>query len=283
MNDEKRQDRGVDAGGIALKGARMAAKRPRRSREEIRELLLEAGRVVLRQEGLGSGSEALTFKKVFDRLEEETGIRLTNASVIGRVWRNQAEFQADVLVAIVLEGIESEIDLIMGAVAPILADIDLTTPESREQVLRELCRIGGAANLQSMRQSTNWPLWIGVWGMAASSQPLDYRKRIQEALALGNHTFDEEIGEVYAAIAALVGFRLREQFTVRQFTVAVDCLGQGCGLRDRVDDSTMEGIVRSTGPGGTEQEWTLFAVGFEALVRQFFEIDPNWKPDGGET
>jgi len=44
----------------------------------------------------------------------------------------------------------------------------------------------------------------------------------------------------------------------------------------------MEGIVRATGPGGGAQEWTLFAVAFEGLVWQFFEIDPNWDPDRGD-
>ena len=57
---------------------------------------------MLREEGLGTGAEALTFKRVFDRVEEDTGVRLTNASVIRRVWENQAEFQVDVLVTIAL-------------------------------------------------------------------------------------------------------------------------------------------------------------------------------------
>jgi hypothetical protein len=50
-------------------------------------------------------------------------------------------------------------------------------------------------------------------------------------------------------------------------------------LRDRIDHSDMEGIVRATGPGGAAQEWTLFAIAFEALVQTFFEIDPDWVPN----
>ncbi len=261
---------------------KMAAKRQRHSRDEIRELLLDVGGSILREEGLGSGAEAVTFKKAFDRLEQTTGIRLTNGSVIQRVWRNQAEFQADVLVAIVLEGIEDEVDLTLGAVAPLLATVDLTTPEGREEAMRELCRVGGAANLNVMRRSNNWPMWIGVWGLVTSREPLDYRERIAQALVSGCHDFDDRIEEVYTAMVAFLGYRLRERFTLRQFAVAVDCLGQGCGLRDRIDDANLEGIARPTGPGGAMQEWTLFAVGFESLVRQFFEIDPDWNPPAGK-
>ena len=258
----------------------MPTSRPRQSREELRDLLLRAGGSVLRQEGLGTGVETVTFKKVFDRVEEETGIRLTNASVIRRVWRNQAEFQADVLVDLVLEGNVDEVDLTVGAVGPILADVDRRTPESRQRAMRELCRVGGAANLEVMRQSGNWPIWIGVWALAASGEPFEYRKDIREALASGYSVFNERIEEIYTAMASFLGFRLRETFTLRQFSIAADALGQGCGLRDRVDDSTMGGIARSTGPGGALQEWTLFAIAFEGLVRQFFEIDPDWSPDG---
>ena len=45
----------------------------------------------------------------------------------------------------------------------------------------------------------------------------------------------------------------------------------------------MEGIVRATGPDGEMQEWTLFAVAFEGLVRQFFEVDPTWRLDGDDV
>jgi hypothetical protein len=257
----------------------MTTSRPRQSREELRHLLLRAGRAILSEEGLGTGVETVTFKKVFGRVAEETGIRLTNASVIRRVWRNQAEFQVDVLVDLVLEGNVEEIDRTAGSVGPILADVDRRTPESRQSAMRELCRVGGAANLEVMRQSGSWPIWIGVWALAASRQPFEDRRDIREALVSGYSVFNERIEEVYTAITSYLGFRLRETFSLRQFTIAADALGQGCGLRDRVEDSTMDGIARSTGPGGELQEWTLFAIAFEALVNQFFEIDPDWRPD----
>jgi hypothetical protein len=233
---------------------------------------------MLAEDGLGTGAEALTFKRVFDRLEEDTGIHLTNASVIGRVWRNQAEFQADVLAAIAQAENENEFEHTIGSVGPILDRADVATPESRWAVMRELCRVGGAANLEAMRESTNWPMWISVWALAAGQEPREDRKKLVAALMSGYESFNDKIEGAYMAILDLVGFRLRPPFTVRQFTVAADSLGQGCGLRDRVDDAHQESIIRDTGPGGTPQEWTLFAVAFEALVHQFFEIDPDWRP-----
>ena len=100
----------------------MPEKRPRISREELRSLLLTKGQAILQEEGLGSGAVSLTFKKVFDRVEADTGIHLTNASVIRRVWKNQAEFQTDVLAAVAEDENRDEIDRTIGAVAPLLGD-----------------------------------------------------------------------------------------------------------------------------------------------------------------
>jgi hypothetical protein len=52
------------------------AKTTRHTRDELRELILETGRTMLKEEGLSSGAAALTFKRVFARIEEDTGVRL---------------------------------------------------------------------------------------------------------------------------------------------------------------------------------------------------------------
>ena len=72
----------------------------RRSRGELHDILLQEGREILTDEGLETGSSNLTFKRVFDRIEARSGDRITNASVIRRIWDNQADFQTDVLVSI---------------------------------------------------------------------------------------------------------------------------------------------------------------------------------------
>jgi hypothetical protein len=37
-------------------------------------------------------------------------------------------------------------------------------------------------------------------------------------------------------------------------------------------------MIRPTGPNEEDQEWSLFAVGLEALVHQFLEPDPEFTP-----
>jgi hypothetical protein len=234
---------------------------------------------MLRDHGLGNGAGALTFKKVFEQVEKENGVRITNASVIRRVWVNQADYQADVLATIALDDHRHLVELGVGTVKPILDNVDLHSLTSRQETMRELCRAAGELNARAVRQPNDWPLWIGVWALAASGQPLEHRQRIESALFAGLDRFTEQVVDAYSAMAGFLGFRIRAPFSLRQFAVAADSLGQGYGLHERVDESMTEEIDLPSGPEGRVQKWTLFAVAFESLVQRFFEIDPDWVPN----
>ncbi len=250
-------------------------RRPKQTRDEIRALLLETGRAILRDDGMGTGAETLTFKRVFERVERETGLRLTNASVIKRVWDNQAEFQTEVLVAIAADEGVAEFDQTLDALGVVFDDMDLSTVESRWATLREACRVGGEANMLALLDSPNWPSWIGVWTLRTTGDLAEHRERIDAALLDGYESFTAHFEQAYLAVLAMLGFRLRENLTIRQFTIAVGALAEGCALRGRVDEDSMYGIKRATGPEAEEQTWTLFGVGLDAMAHQFFEIDPD--------
>jgi len=246
--------------------------------------MLETGRRVLVEEGLGIRTGTLSFKRVFERIEADTGLRLSNASIIRRVWDNQADYQADVLASIAAQEGLGEFDKTIQALGPVVEGLDLSTLEGRARSLREVCRIGGGHNILMLLESPNWSLWIAVWSLAtADTRPEDeqqdlYRRRIRAALLEGYDSFTALWEEAYRALAAWVGMRVAPPLTFRQLSVAVGALAEGCSLRQRVDGQ-MEGILRPTGPGGEDQEWTLFAIGLEALLAQFFEPDPDWAPD----
>jgi hypothetical protein len=249
-------------------------RKAKQTREELRATLLEAGREILFEEGLETGSANLTFKRVFERVEDKTGLRVTNASVIRRVWDNQADYQADVLVTIAHDEGRPEADSAVQAVAAVLDGVDLSTPESRTRALQEVCRVGGAASSNAIANSASLSLWISVVAIATSTALPDERRRIQAALQEGYDAVSKFWEETYAALADLLRVRIRPPWTMQHFVMAVTALSEGCSLRDRVSGN-IERITRPTGPNGEDQEWTLFASGLEALVRQFFEPTPS--------
>ena len=72
--------------------------------------MVDAGRAIVDEEGIETSSNNLTFKRVFERVERDTGRHLTNASIIKRIWDNQSDYQADVLVAIAQDEGRPEIE-----------------------------------------------------------------------------------------------------------------------------------------------------------------------------
>ena len=255
---------------------------PRRSREELRELLVGAGVDLLIEEGLGSGAGHLTFKRVFEWLEQTTGVRVTNASVIGRIWENQSEYQTDVLVAIASTDGSDVVDAAFQALRPALAGFDRRTIEGRCGALRELARVGGAAHMEVLTNSRRWQRWVGVWALVMASGDAERTTTdpVAEALRRGYEIVTRRVEAAYARMLSSFGFRLRDPFTLRQLTVATGALAEGCAMRDGVDPDRTRRIMRATGPGGEKEEWTLFSVGVEALLRTFVEIDPDWDPTG---
>ena len=134
--------------------------------------MMTAGTELLEEEGLGIGAVDLTFKRVFDRVLATSGVRLTNGSVIRRVWENQAEFQDDVLAAIARSGDSSgELDDTATALLAVFESIELATPEDRVRGLSEMCRVGGEATLRTLVDSGTWSLWVGVWVLAVTGPP----------------------------------------------------------------------------------------------------------------
>lgn len=249
--------------------------RPRRKREEIRELLLDAGRSILLEEGLGSGADALTFKHAFERVESETGIRLTNASVIGRAWDNLADYQTDVMVDLASDTSRSYVPEAAELVTGILTESALDTPEERARVLREICRVVGEALSDSLRQSAGWSVWINLWATAVRSELPDRHQRVLARLMDSYDLINEQGEQTFGGLLTILGYRPRPPLTVHQFLNAAGALSEGCSLRDRVD-SHMVGIMQPTGLHGEDQPWTVFGIGLHALIREFFEPDPDF-------
>ncbi len=256
----------------------MPSRRPQLSRGDIRTLLVETGREILREEGLGAGAELLTFRRVCQRIEAEKGLRIGNGSIIGRVWESLFDYQTDVLATIAADDSTAEIEETLDGLTSILLSADPCSAESRWSTVREVCRQGAAANMAALSQSTDWSLWIGVWAVTSVGSAPARRRRIEAALEQAYLAVTERMERIYQAAMDIVGFQVRSGLTIRQFTIAVAALTEGCVLRNRVDADQMSGIMRPTGPGGQAQEWSLFGLALEALAEKFFEPDPTWDP-----
>lgn len=73
----------------------------RRSKEELRELMIDAGCELLVARGLAFDPPNLTYANVFQHLEDTHGIRLHRSQVHGRIWESQDHFRTEVAIEVI--------------------------------------------------------------------------------------------------------------------------------------------------------------------------------------
>ena len=232
---------------------------------------------ILAEEGLRTGAD-LTFKRVFARVEADTGVRLTNASVIRRVWVDQADFQSEIMARVVAGTNEvGQLGAALDLLGPLLVTFDLSTPESRWAALVEITRLAGEVAIRSRVGTRNWELWVGVWVVTVTNPGNKSDPKLRQALAEGLEETGEAWDQLFEAIMVQLGLRLRRGLTLRQLTESTGAMAAGYALRQASRDGAQV-CERPTGPGGERQEWTLLGIGLEAVGTQFLEIDPDWEP-----
>jgi hypothetical protein len=255
----------------------MTNRRPQLRREETRSLFIEAGRAILKENGLGAGGDVLTLKRARDRVESDFGVRFVNASLIGRIWKDQFDYQTEVLEAIASDDSITEVEASLDLVTSMLANLDVRSESSRRWSLQEMCRVVSAVHLDTLRGSTDWALWIGILATTAVGSDESRRARIDASLRRSYEDVTTQMEAIYSSLLEFIGYRVRSGLTVRQFAIAAAALTEGCVLRDRVDPVGMNGIVRPTGRGDEDQEWTLFGLALHGLAEQFFELNVHWE------
>jgi hypothetical protein len=242
-------------------------------RGELRDLLIEVGLELLIDEGLALGTERLTFKRVFDRAATERGVRVTNASVIGRVWDDMADFQADVLAAALQNDDVDGQEATILAAARVVIEADLTSLEGRRAAAVEVIRVACEAHIDALTRAPKADVNLGLRGLSVSRMAMDEGSLTAARVRQVYEEFASRWDFVFTQTFAVVGIRLRRGLTVRQLSMLAISLTEGFSIWDRVDPTMTRHILRPTGPDGEKQEWTLFSLGLEGLVWQFAELD----------
>lgn len=252
---------------------------PRRSPEEIRRLMIAAAIQMLVEEGLGVGTERVTFKGVFEHLETQQGIRLHYASALGRIWANQHEFQHDVALAVAsMDASAAESETTIAGFLSILRKADLSTPQGRWRAINRFCLLIGESNLNELVDSPTWPVWVSIWAVSMSNPEPSERDLVREALTKSYESLTTNFEVAIDWVINLLGLRVKAPLTTRQLSTAISALAEGCGLRDQLRRADTRDIKLPTGTKGRRESWTLFSIGLEALCVHFLEEIPGWEP-----
>ena len=242
-------------------------------RDELKELLIGVGLDLLIEEGLARGTERLPFKRVFDRAAAERGVRVTNASVIGRIWEDMADYQADVLAAALdNDDVEGMGEVILVA-ARVVAEADLSSIDGRRDAAVEVIRLACAAHVDALTRTRKADINMGLRGLSLSRLPMDEGSPTADSVRQSYEEFASRWDFVFEQTFSVIGIHMRPGFTIRQLSMLAVSLTEGFIVWDRIDPTATRHILRATGPDGAKQEWSLFSIGLEALVWEFAELD----------
>jgi hypothetical protein len=251
---------------------------PRRSRAELRALLLETGVELLQERGLAGGAPHITLNEVFIALAERRGERVTPASVYKRIWETQADYQLDLLISAAAFYPDGEEQPTLDAARAVVRAADRSTRAGREAALREFCRIAGEVHVRVLEQSRAWQIWVGVWALTVSTPTADDDRVLGPALVAGHEKATNALRSVLDEILSGLGFRMRSPMTVDQLALAIGALAEGMALRDRFATVALTTTRPEPGAPGSAQRWTLFGVAVDALMAGFLEPDPDFAP-----
>jgi hypothetical protein len=263
----------------------------RLARSDLRELLLDNGVALLLHDGITCGFDQLTFARVFQRVEDETGRRVTRASVYDRLWGNQEEFQWEVL-ARLIEQAGSFDQRTRRRIQRILDEADRTTLDGRRTAVRSLCQLAVQQSVIEASRRQEYRLVMAAVGYIASTEqagPAEpagdgepeppHVRRVREALRTYLERETDLYLEVYNQIGAELGLRTRAPLELRQFALAIGALSDGIAMRLTYFPEYAAEVSVPPGPGDDGSgTWSLAGIGVDALVQSMLELDPDWSP-----
>jgi AcrR family transcriptional regulator len=227
----------------------------RRTAEDTRRLILEAGIQMLLERGATAGVQHIRLQEVLRSVGLTTGAAY-------RIWDDQDEFHRDLAVAMVGLRFAPPVASAAGAIEDVLS-----SGESLDEVARvaALDFVTYASKFHLEPESRDSHAFITALALrtAAGAWP-----ELRVASAERHRESIAAFATFYAALLQRFGRRMREPLTIVDFTEAMAALGEGFAIRaaEGLDHPTYDIPEGAELPSG---EWTLFGIGIRGLVAAF--------------
>ena len=251
-------------------------KRTRRTRAELRDLMLRGGKEMLFEIDVTLGFEGLTYSAVFKHLEDQYDQRVTWGSVHERLWPNQRAFQLDVIADLLDEAPAAVVERVTESTKLHLAQAPLETPADRRDGLRYVIRSrsyyyweGQVPPLVWLAHTVRMRLWsLGPDNPEASG----FREAIADMRVASRDSWVEIIRLAMDATGVRVRHCAGDPDEALR-TVAVVANAAAQGLMTEVLPEGSQPRMLPTGRDGTLEEWYPDAYAIWAMACAMFELD----------
>jgi len=243
---------------------------PKFTPEELEERLLASARQALSERGVGCGLDAVTLDDAITDADVPRGSAY-------QLWQHETRTpQVAFRSAVALDILRSSNDRGRRTIEAIKDSLDVHnshlegTPEQRRWAFSQVTRRVVNEAFEQLTASRRWRVYNAL--RAAMLGKVPRMSAAIEAIERGERQLVESLADVSTTFVNTYGFTLRDPFTMHEFVETVLMMIEGSATR-LTSSELRSPILRPTGPDGEMQEWTLLAVGVEALTTAFFEVD----------
>jgi AcrR family transcriptional regulator len=266
---------------------------PRRKRadrvpaEEVRQRMLDAGRTLALESGVGLTIESLRLEEVIQRAH-------VPRSSAYRLWPYKDDYIDDLLCYMAgagswFAGRDTFDPETFNLARKTIEDNRalLATPEGRRAVLREVVRVAAGRNYHAVSESLYWRIHMALIATVGSTRRGEARDRIAAALEEAQTRSRKSLVGLFDYLSAELGLRIRDpERTAEHLSLAGGILVQGLALRNvqvqatvaPESDALLNRPIPGPGLDGGTAEWSLAAFAYLGIFDAFIELDPGFQP-----
>ncbi|GAA5031577.1 hypothetical protein ACFQRL_10270 [Microbacterium fluvii] len=224
----------------------------RRTADDTRRLLLDAGLQLLLERGASAGVQHIRLQEVLRNVGLTTGAAY-------RIWADQTEYHRDLAIAMVRLRFASPTANVAAAIADAASMDDVIRAATREHVSN-----AELFHLEPESRASHAFTTALALRTAAGAWP-----ELREASAQRHAESVAAYAAMYAELMEGFGYRMRTPLTVDDFAEVLAALGEGFAVR------AAEGLIHPTyeiaeGDELAPGQWSLFGLAVRALADSFF-------------
>ncbi len=227
----------------------------RRTADDTRRLILEAGLQMLLERGATAGVQHIRLQEVLRSVGLTTGAAY-------RIWTDQTDFHRDLAVEMVGLRFAPPVTSASVAIQEVLESGGSLDDVARVAAL-DFVTYASKFHLEPESRDSHAFITALALRTAAGSWP-----ELSVASAERHRGSIAAFTEFYGALLQRYGRRVRSPLTIVDFTEAMAALGEGFAVRaaEGLDHPTYDIPEGAELPSG---EWTLFGIGIQGLVAAF--------------
>lgn len=259
------------------------ARSPRLSEADTVERMLDKGAELVAEVGLRIVVDTVSIEEIIDEAK-------VSRAAVYRHWPSREQYFSDLMLRLASRANPASAALDEGTTVAVLEVAQrhphlFATPEGRQRLLVEMCRVGSQVNFDTLRLRGDWRIYVALHSALLAMPESDFRDELKRTLADSSTVFVGKMSALLEALLGLLGYRIRPalgELRPADFALIGASVVEGsvlmAGATDAVADLRLE--IDPFGVGET-RSWSQVSLAYTSLAVVCSEPDPSieWTPE----